>query len=335
MIRRWWKRSLCLLLTLAGIYSYYTGISCYSQLRHYPNTHQVSDVSLSKTDYDHIRETQAKEESSLEYALWGKTDGINVENPQFKRSFSVSMWKIRGNLDVVFGGFVKLQEQDARGCYLDAKTARELFGSEEVIGNEIVCQGKRWTIRGILRGGIPVLAVRPGELEFTDCITLQGGTDAEVKSFLLRYGISGTAVHGMFLREILQLLLLLFPISLSICFFRNLRGICGDEIRWGLLLLFFFLILRLVEIPETMIPDKWSNFQFWKNWWEAAKSNVEAFLGREKTGMELEWIICFLKGTAWALSAVLLGQAAFRIKNLWNREAMEGKDEAAQETKIL
>lgn len=315
------KRSFGLLLILAGILSYYAGISRYSQLRHFPDAYHVTDASLSKADYEHIRETQEKEESPLEYALWGKTDGINVENPQFKRSFSVSLWKIRGNLDVVFGEFVKLQEADTRGCYLDAKTARELFGSEEVIGSEIVCQGKRWTIRGILREETPVLAVRPGELENTDCITLQGGTDAESKSFLLRYGISQTLVHGMFLREVLQLLLLLFPLSLSICMFKSLRGICGDLLRWILLFFSLFLILRLVEIPETMIPDKWSNFQFWKNWWEAAKDNVEAFFEQEKTGMELEQIICFLKGAAWAFGAVLLGQAAFWINILWNREA--------------
>ncbi len=329
------KRAFGLLLPLAGIFAYCAGIFCYSQLRQYPDTYQAVDVSLTQEDYENMRETQEEEESVPDFVLWGKTQGVNVENPQLNRQISLSLWKIRGNLDILFEGFAKLQEQDIEGCYLDAGTARELFGSAEVIGNEIVCQGRRLIIRGILREKEAILAVRPRQQESTDHIAWQGATASEAESFLLRYGITGSAVTGAFLKNILQLLLLCFPISLAVCLFRSLKGSLAEGFRWILLFLSFFLILQWVEIPETMIPDKWSNFQFWKNWWEASKDNGAAFLSGEKTGKELAQTVCFLKGAVCAASSVLAGQASLRMKNLWNMEAEDEKNGRAQKDVYL
>ncbi len=306
------KRILRLLPPLAGILTYCAGISYYSQLRQYPETYQAADILLSQEDYENMRETQKEEEDAPDLALWEKTQGVNVQNPQFKRQTSVSLWKIRGNLDILFEGFVKLQEEDINGCYLDAGTAQELFGSAEVAGSEIICQGRRLTIRGILREKEAILAIRPRAQESTDRLTLAGATASDAESFLLRYGVTGAAVTGAFLKEILQLLLLLFPISLAVCLFRSLKGSLSDGFRWILLFLAFFFIFQWIEIPDAMIPDKWSNFQFWKNWQETARNNGMAFFRQEKTGKELAQTICFLKGALCAALSVLAGQMSLR-----------------------
>lgn len=329
------KRIFRLLLPLAGILAYCAGISYYSQMRQRPDTYQVMDAPLTQQDYENMRQTQKEEENSPDFAFWGKIQGIYVENPQLKREVSVSLWKIRGNLDILLDGFVKLQEEDINGCYLDAGTAQELFGSAQAVGSEIICQGRRLTVRGILKEKEAILAVRPREYESTDRLTLAGVTASDAESFLLRYGIAGAAVTGAFLKEILQFLLLLFPISLAVCLFRSLKGSLSDGIRWMLLIFAFFFIFWWVEIPDSMIPDKWSNFQFWKNWWEAAKDNGIAFFWQEKTGKELAQTVCFLKGALCAAASVVVGQTTLRMKNLWNMEAEDGKNETPQKTTFL
>lgn len=307
--RYWMGRILRLALPVLGILSYYIGIHDYCQLRAYPDAYQIvcgGETSLTKADYENIQETQEKEESACMYALWGKTDGMEVEEMQWGRRSSVAVWKVRGDLEVLFTGSARLLEQDLQGCYLDAETARELFGSTEVIGSEVECAGRRLTVRGILEGEKGLLVIRPGEEERTDRITLEDISSSECESFLMRYGISGTAVSGAFLGEILQIFLFLFPVCLVLRFFRSLKGGRADVLRWILLLVLLYLLLRLLEIPETMIPDKWSNFQFWREWWESAESHAAAYMAQEKTGKEMGQIVLFLKGVLCSMVPVVL-----------------------------
>lgn len=315
MSRRRICRSFRLALLLIGILFYHTALYQYSTLRQYPAVYQVvcegERASLTQEDYGRICETQKKEESALCYAFWGKTEGADVEGVQWGRRSSVRVYRVRGRMDILFHGCADLQETDLQGCYLDAETARELFGSTEVIGSEISCEGRQFTIRGILEGEKGLLAIRPGERETTDRIALgKDGKDqitgAEVDGFLLRYGISGTAVHVLFLRDILQIFLLLFPVGLCICLFGSLKGWSPEGIRWAVLILMSWMLLRQIEIPERMIPDRWSDLRFWREQWESARDNIAVFARREKTGNELDQLICFLRGAACAvISAVI------------------------------
>lgn len=317
MSRRKIRRLLKPALLLIGILFYHIALYQYCTLRQYPAVYQVvcegEHAALTREDYGQICETQEKEESALCYAFWGKTEGADVEEVQWGRRSRVRVYRVRGRMDMLFHGYVDLQDTDLQGCYLDAETARELFGSTEVIGSEISCAGRQFTIRGILEGEKSLLAIRPEEGETTDRIALgkdgkEQITGAEVDAFLLRYGISGTAVHALFFRDILQIFLLLFPVGLSISLFGDLRGWSPEGIRWAVLILMFWMLLRQIEIPERMIPDKWSDLQFWRDQWESARDNIAAFVRQEKTGKELDQLICFLKGAVCAVISVTVWQ---------------------------
>lgn len=306
-----------LALLLLGLFSYHAAISQHRVLRQYPAVYQVvcggEHASLTWEDYGRICETQEGEESTLCTAFWGKTEGVDVENVQWSRRSNVCVWRVRGRMDLLFEGAADLQETDRRGCYLDAETARELFGSTEVIGNEVSCMGRQFTIRGILEGEEGLLVIRPGEKETTDRITLMDDgkdriTRSKIDNFLLRYGISGTRVDLMFLAAILQVFLLLFPAGLGICFFKSLKGGKLEGVRWILLLFMFWLLLRQIEIPDTMIPDKWSDLQFWEDWWGSASDNIAAFMEQEKSGKEMGQIECFIKGAVCAVLPVAIWQ---------------------------
>lgn len=298
------KRILRLLLPLAVILSYCAGVYAYCLLRQYPAAYQVAcggGTPMTREDLENIQKTQKKESSALRYAFWKKTESVEVENPRWGRRRTVSVWKVRGDMELLFRGMVKLTEQDQQGCYLDAGTARELFGTAEVVGSEICCQGERLTIRGILEHEDALLAVRPGEKETTDHLTLGGANASDSRNFLLRYGISGTAVSALFLREILQILLMAFPVSLALFLFGSLKDSRAKGVRWFLLFFMLYLLLRQIQIPETLIPDKWSDFEFWKDQWASGRENLRAYMRQEKTGMELARIACFCRGALCAL----------------------------------
>lgn len=289
------SNGLRLALILAALFSYYMAVCQYRLLIQTPITYQIvggaeDSALLTKADYENIQEIQEKEESDLSYALWRKTDGLTAENPKWNRTASVSLWTVRGSLEVLLDQPVTLQEDDIKGCYLDAETARELFGSTEVIGSEIACGDRIFTIRGILQGEKALVVVRPRQAECTDRVTLANATGLEAERFQMRYGIEGTVANPFFLRGILQMLLFLFPAGLALSFPKK------NGFRWLLLFCLLCLFVRQVQIPETMIPDKWSNFQFWADWWKAAGENIVVYVQQEKTGRELSQIVCFLKG---------------------------------------
>lgn len=298
-------RETCFRLSLAllAVFSYYMAICQYRRLLQSLVTYQIvcdekTGSSLTKADYENIREVQQKEEASLSYALWRKTDGFTAENPKWNRTSTVSVWMVRGSLEVLFHEFVKLQEQDLEGCYLDAKTAQELFGSTEVIGSQIVCNDRSFTIRGILQEETALVVIRPKESETTDRVTFENADGSEVSNFQMRYGIQGTAANDFFLQAILLVFLFLFPVRLIFCFSKR-KGL-----RWLCFLCLICLFLHSIKIPETMIPDKWSNFQFWSDWWAAARENIAVYLQQEKTGRELARMACFGKGVVCAVLPV-------------------------------
>ena len=292
-----------LALILAAFFSYYMAVCQYRLLIQSPITYQIvggekGGSSLTKADYENIKEIQQKEESDVSYALWRKTDDLTVENPKWNRVSSISLWTVRGNLEVLFDQPVKLLEEDTRGCYLDAQTAQELFGSTEVVGSEIVCEGRTFTIRGILQGEKALAVIRPRQTEDTNRVTLGNVTGLEAESFQMRYGIEGSAANPFFLRGILQMLLFLFPVGLALRFPKK------NGLRWLLLFCLACLFVHQVQIPETMIPDKWSNFQFWTEWWKAAGENIAAYVQQDKTGRELAQIACFLKGAVCSVASL-------------------------------
>lgn len=315
MNRRRVKKILRLILPPAVILSYCAGVYAFCLLSQDPDTYQVAcggGASLTQEDHENIRKTQEGGASALRYALWKKTESVEVENPRWGRRSTVSEWSVRGDMELLFRGMVKLAEQDLQGCYLDAETARELFGTTAVVGSEICCQGKRLTIRGILEHENGLLALRPGEKETTDHLTFGGASPSEVRNFLLRYGIPGTAVNTFFLREILQILLMLFPLSLALFLFRSLKGSQAEGVRWIVLLFMLYLLLRQIQIPETLIPDKWSDFEFWKEQWTLGRENLYAYMRQEKTGRELAQIACFFRGVLCALFPVFVWQIPIR-----------------------
>lgn len=315
---------------LGGFAAYFASIYYFRLLEQIPAPWQFfcenEERGQTAQDYERVCSRKEDGESCQACAFWKKEADQTVENPGLSRACKVSVWKIRGSLEILLPPFSAMQEDDRQGCYLSEKAARDLFGGADVIGSLLLLGERRLTVRGLIKGKESLLAVRPQEQEITDRVTLEEQSKRQAESFQMKFQIPGKAVSSQFLEEILWFLILLFPIAQAAGFFRRFNRVIpernyapgawllGTGVWWLLLAGFLLFIFPELHIPETMIPDKWSDFQFWGLWWESVKEDIGCFVRQEKVGNDLARMEYFAKSAAFLVMSLL---SLLPIENLW------------------
>lgn len=154
---------LFLLLFLANICS----INRLSSLREYANLIFVCYPAGSVTEslFEQFKENDdSKNFSGM--ALWKSAGEVMVSTENTGREQKASFYQVKGQTDAVFGNNLVqgrfFTEEENRACLLDQGLARQLFGSENVLGMEVEIAHKSYQIAGILKGESR-LCVTPAE----------------------------------------------------------------------------------------------------------------------------------------------------------------------------
>lgn len=192
-----------------------------------------------------------------------------------------------------------LEENDETGCVIDKDTALELFGSENCAGSQLTVGEQIYEVRGVESWNQHMIFIRPPQKNLVCTqvlIRVKNGQDLEgtASDFLMGNGLSGILVDDSWLDVILPWFPVAFLVMLIITVSRWLyemeHGIWenGFVIRillWGIGL--FFCARLLSNIPQSWLPDKWSDFSFWPG---KIRKTMEAF----------RWYIVFPKTMAQA-----------------------------------
>ena len=192
-----------------------------------------------------------------------------------------------------------LEENDETGCVIDKDTALELFGSENCAGSQLTVGEQIYEVRGVESWNQHMIFIRPPQKNLVCTqvlIRVKNGQDLEgtASDFLMGNGLSGILVDDSWLDVILPWFPVAFLVMLIITVSRWLyemeHGIWenGFVIRillWGIGV--FFCARLLSNIPQSWLPDKWSDFSFWPG---KIRKTMEAF----------RWYIVFPKTMAQA-----------------------------------
>ena len=179
-----------------------------------------------------------------------------------------------------------LEENDETGCVIDKDTALELFGSENCAGSQLTVGEQIYEVRGVESWNQHMIFIRPPQKNLVCTqvlIRVKNGQDLEgtASDFLMGNGLSGILVDDSWLDVILPWFPVAFLVMLIITVSRWLyemeRGMWenGFVIRillWGIGL--FFCVRLLSHIPQSWLPDKWSDFSFWPG---KIRKTMEAF----------------------------------------------------------
>ena len=326
------KLSLVLLMTICcGLSIGYANDLLSS--KHVKNIYYDGDGITQQTIFEYVNQ-ENKSDSPINFTGWLEKDTESVVNEDLNRSATVRALMISGDSSLVIDGPV-LFADDLDGCLIDSETAYTLFGSDNVIGKEIVYGERKLTIRGLHKGNTLTIVVEamPDSQDRIDGIAVDLSDENPETLRLLsnKYGISDEGVDNRgyynfarFSMMILPLIILIFILVKMIKEIRNNKRKPVLAVIYllitALLAFIFVKITKLsITIPVDMLPNKWSDFDFWTNLYKEKKELFREFLYMKKYSIDIYYIELMLKSVFFSVLTIILffiNKAVIKIKTV-------------------
>ncbi len=312
---------LCLLL-IAG-FCYYLGVKSYISIEladsasiylaaPYPDSAQAEE----------ILEESGEAEDSMDICFYWDGGIRTVENKDYGRSSKVVLAGLTGDASLYHWRGNALSEENKRGCMIDEKTALELFGSTDCVGNRITYGKEEYEICRVIPWKYRVMLIHPTtrDIQYTRVFVREreGETRQNTANrFLMSYGLNGTFVDDEWLLLFAKIGLFLLPAGLVITFFKAVskkkKAVEDDKRKywvWQCVMILgvgilFFLIYKNFHIPSDWLPDKWSNFGFWPEKIEKERENLSLYLMLPKTVPQVERIVLAVKSVFFGMIAFI------------------------------
>lgn len=213
-----------------------------------------------------------------------------VTNPEDFRQTNARVTGIVGMAALYGRQAALLEENDETGCVIDKDTALELFGSENCAGSQLTVGEQIYEVRGVVSWNQHTMLIRPSRKnQVCTQVLIRGkkgqNLEGAASDFLVGNGLSGILVDDSWLEVILPWFPVAFLVMLIITVSRWLyemeheiweNGIQRNRekkidfrkcscfviriLLWGIGL--FFCVRLLSHIPQSWLPDKWSDFSF-------------------------------------------------------------------------
>lgn len=235
---------------------------------------------------------------------------------------------IKGSSNLLVKGS-NLFVDDLDGCLIDSDTSYKLFGSSNCVGKEIIYNDRHLIVRGILKGSkanIMIQAIE-GSSQVLNGLIIDGTglTLNKIEDFKMKFGINEMAINGnvyyiiskfiSLIFPVITLVLILIKIIASLFKSKNKPVLVSIYILMAIASLFiFFKITNIkISIPLDMIPNKWSDFDFWSKMAKEYKEKFEYVLYMKKYGVDIYNIENLLKSALYSILTVILFVINLRI----------------------
>ena len=237
-----------------------------------------------------ICEEEAGQEEPASVCFWREKPQISVTCRETGQNCILKEIITAGDPDLVIQGSSPIRIQK-KNCMLDVRSCEELFGTREAAGQTVLYQGQSYIVCGTFESAQKIL-IRQAEkyssddMADLDRIALRFGTTGnsgnDLDQFLVKYSLSGDGVNLRVLVVLAGDLCLLVPVLTGFFLIKDLvkcskKGCMIAAI--GLTVILLFGVFRQFQIPSEMVPSKWSDFGFWKNFYEGQRRNLLLLLG--------------------------------------------------------
>lgn len=287
-------------------------------------SHFLLDSSVTALRAEEIWQSEQEQPEPLAFCFWEQMPQQQVLCSLTGRSASVTLVCLRGNPELLDVGALAWQE----GCFVDDQTAQTLFGTDRGSGQILTQNGQDYPVLGVIPALGPTLVrLAQPEESFSRCVLPKGaGADA-----LMRWGLSGKVLDWQVLTALTADLLLVTPALLLVWLCRMLgRGwrelrlsqltqqkVLAGKAALSLLLAAagLWLLVRLIQVPEGMIPSKWSDFSFWGRWWQQQEQNFLLLLSTPLGNRQLQMAMNMVKSMVLSITSGALALAGLpRVK---------------------
>ena len=264
------------------------------------------------------------EENKSDISVVGWTEkslqsAINVDLN--RNANDLKVLAINGNSSLLFDGSLLFQD-DKEGCLIDTETSYKLFGSTHSIGKEIIYGERKLIVRGINNGTKSNIIVQllEDDNDVLDGLTIDG-TDMtlnKIEEFKTQFGIQEIAVNGGIYHNFAKVFSMVLPIIALVLilikiityFFKAKRKPILKIIYISMAIItvvIFFKVTKLnLSIPLDMIPNKWSDFDFWSKMWKENIDKLQYVLYMKKYGIDIYNIENMIMSGLYSILTVIL-----------------------------
>lgn len=261
-------------------------------------------------------------EPELSVVGWAEKSLQSANNPDLgKIASDLDVVIIKGSSNLLVKGS-NLFTDDLDGCLIDNQTSHKLFGSSNCIGREIVYNDRTLIVRGILKGTKAniMIQVPEGSSQVLDGLIIDG-TDLtlnKIEDFKMMFGINEMAISGKIYYMLAKFIALIFPIiALVLILIKIIVNLFKSRNKPILVILYilmsiasifiFFKVTNIkISIPLDMIPNKWSDFDFWSKLGKEYKEKFEYVLYMKKYGVDIYNIENLLKSVLYSIFTMIL-----------------------------
>ena len=260
--------------------------------------------------------------SDISVVGWAEKSMQSATNPDLSRNVSdLKVLAIKGNSSLLFNGAVLFQD-DKEGCLIDTETSYKLFGSTYSIGKEITYGDRKLIVRGIHDGTKSNIIVQllDGATDTLNGLTIDG-TDMtlnKINEFKTQFGIQEMAIDGGIYHGFAKVFSMVFPIIALVLilikvityFFKAKRKPILKVIYISMaiitIIIFFKVTKFNISIPLDMIPNKWSDFDFWSKMWKENIEKLQYVLYMKKYGIDINNIENLMMAGLYSIFTVIL-----------------------------
>lgn len=297
-------------LVLAMIICWVLSIGYTNRLASVKNTFNIyfDEEEYFPADIYKMQKEEKDKGNSLVFTGWHEKEKQTVLNSNFNRRVESNIIFICGQSSLVAEGPI-LFEDDIKGCLIDEETAYKLFGSNDVIGNTIIYDSGEFIIRGIHRAMEDTIIMK-AESDSKDKIQglLMDISNDGIKNIKLiserygvkEYGVNSTVYYnlGKMCTSMLPLIILLIIVwsalkkaieikDRPVLFIFSIMMI----IVW---IIAFFCITRYkISIPVDILPNKWSDFDYWSKFFQECMDKIKYVIYMKKYMLDI-YVISYL-----------------------------------------
>lgn len=313
MSGRYKRISLYILILFSSLFAWSIGLTSAQKVSQFSDLSELRydkpEIAIHQLEKMLETEEASKEKTIDTMVAWRQTKGNKLQNQVLQTSAKADVLEVYGDIRSLIPMNKLVGESlgigDKEGVIISEPIAYELWGSMDVIGKTIVWNEKDYTVRGVLEEESKlVIAQVVGEAEdaeeayfstlrirFVDNENILQQTE----HFRNKYGLPQATVIDLSLVGIVLSRLGLLP-GWVIGFwmigkfynlvYKNYKeeqqgkhkmvcivlGILAVGITWVILDVMQFSI----EVPSHLIPNKWSDFEFWMRLWTQLEENQRA-----------------------------------------------------------
>ena len=212
---------------------------------------------------------------------------------------------------------------DGTGIAISEQLARDLWGSIDIVGMSLYVNGEPRTVRGVFRGNLELALVSfhiEDTIQYFTAVELRadygGITRNQAEDFarasglgLPKYILTGSAIN---LARFMSVLPLVIPIGyafvLIIKWLKKYYPKTVVPLFFGIIILFAILLPTLLnQIPDWLIPTRWSDFAFWGDLATQASSSLREFLSVNPVLRDVELRIHLLRQLVILMLSICCG----------------------------